>query len=261
LLVLSTIGRIAVCWSRPIEDTPKRVTISHEVDGWYACFSCDGVPIQPLPATGQETDIDLGLESFATLADGSQIATPRLFRVAERALKRAQRRVSRRVKGSHRRRKAVRLLARAQQKVRRARRDFHHKVALSLVRRQYDTIYQEDLQTASLLRNHHLAKSIADAGWSAFLSILACKAVCAGKRAVAVAACLYEPAVLWLWRDHPQGPLRPLARVPGLRDEPAPERKRRQEHRMGRAGPWGSRGVGRGEEPRIARIHAGECQI
>lgn len=184
-LVLSKIGRVAVRWSRPIEGTPKTVTVSREADGWYACFSCEGVPIQPLPATGQKTGIDLGLESFATLADGSQIANPRHYRMAERVLKRAQRRVSRRKQGSQRRRKAVRLLAKAHQKVRRARADFHHKVARSLVRR-YDTIYYEDLQTANLLRNHHLAKSIADAGWSGFLSILAFKAVCAGKRAVAV---------------------------------------------------------------------------
>jgi putative transposase len=105
--------------------------------------------------------------------------------VAERNLKRAQRRVSRRQQRSHRRRKAVRLLAKAHQKVRRARQDFHHKVALALVR-QYDTIYHEDLQTANMLKNHHLAKSIADAGCSAFLSFLAFKAVCAGKRAAAV---------------------------------------------------------------------------
>ena len=98
---------------------------------------------------------------------------------------RAQRRVSRRVKGSHRRRKAGRLLAKAHQKVRRARQDFHHKAALALVR-QYDTIFHGDLQTANLLRNHHLAKSIADAGWSAFLRILSFKAVCAGWRVVAV---------------------------------------------------------------------------
>jgi putative transposase len=185
-LVLSTIGRLAVRWSRPIEGTPKTVTISREADGWYVCFSCEGVPIQPLPLTDQEMGIDLGLEAFATLADGSPIANPRILRLAERRLKRAQRRVSRRrTQGSHRRRKAVRLLARAHQQVRRARRDFRHKVALSLVR-QYDTIYHEDLQTANLLRNQHLAKSIADAGWSAFLSILAFKAVCAGKRVVAV---------------------------------------------------------------------------
>ena len=184
-LALSKIGRIAVRWSRPLEGTPKTVTISREADGWYACFSCEGVPMQPLPVTGKETGIDLGLESFATLADGSQIANPRILRLAERRLKQAQRRVSRRKQGSHRRRKAVRLLARAHQKVRPARRDFQHKVAVGLVQ-QYDTIYHEDLQTAHLLKNHHLAKSIADAGWSAFLSILAFKAVCAGKRAVAV---------------------------------------------------------------------------
>jgi putative transposase len=184
-LVLSKMGRLAVRWSRPLQGTPKTVTISREADGWYVCFSCEGVPIQPLPATAQETGIDLGLASFATLSDGSHIANPRIFRVAERQLKRAQRRVSRRVKGSHRRRKAVRLLAKAHQKVRRTRADFHHKVARSLVQ-HYDTIYYEDLQTANMLRNHHLAKSIADAGWRAFLDILAFKAVCAGKRVVAV---------------------------------------------------------------------------
>jgi putative transposase len=120
-LVLSKIGRIAVRWSRPMAGTPKTVTISREADGWYACFSCEGVPIHPLPLTGQQTGIDLGLESFATLANGSQIANPRVLHLAERRLKRAQRRVSRRKKGSHRRRKAIQLLARAHQRVRRAR--------------------------------------------------------------------------------------------------------------------------------------------
>jgi putative transposase len=185
VLVLSKIGRIGVRWSRRLAGTPKTITISREADGWYACISCAAVPCASLPMTGQETGIDLGLESFATLADGRPIANPRIFRVAEMALKRAQRRVSRRKQSSHRRRKAVALLAKAHQTVRRARADFHHKTALHLVR-AYDIIYHEDLQTANLLKNHHLAKSIADAGWSAFLGILAFKAVCAGKRAVAV---------------------------------------------------------------------------
>jgi putative transposase len=192
-LVLSKIGRIAVRWSRPLEGTPKTVTVRREADGWYACFSCADVPIKPLPLTGQETGIDLGLESFATLANGEPVENPRIFRVWEMRLKRVQRRVSRRAKGSHRRRKAVNLLARAHQHVRRARQDFHHKTALALVR-QYDTIYHEDLQPANMVKNHHLAKSISDAGWSGFLAILSCKAGEAGKTVVAVPAAFTSQA-------------------------------------------------------------------
>jgi putative transposase len=189
-LVISKIGALHVRWGtgpryRPLVGTPKTVTITREPDGWYAGFSCADVPVQPLPVTGQETGIDLGLESFATLADASQIANPRIFRVAEMHLKRAQRRVSRRKRGSHRRRKAVRLLARAHQDVQRARRDFHHKTALALVQ-HYDTIYHEDLQVANMVQNHSLAKSISDAGWSQFVTILTAKAAYAGRRVVAV---------------------------------------------------------------------------
>jgi putative transposase len=185
VLVLSKIGRVAVRWSRPLEGTPKTVTVVEEADGWYVCFSCADVPAHPLAPTGRETAIDLGLESFATLADGSTVANPRVFDVAAMALRRAQRRVARRKKGSHRRRKAVHLLARAHQQVRRARADFHHKTALALVR-TYDTIYHEDLQAANMVRNHALARSIGDAGWARFCTILASKAACAGKRVVAV---------------------------------------------------------------------------
>jgi putative transposase len=184
-LVLSKIGRIGVRLSRPLEGTPKTVTIRREADGWYVCISCADVPTEPLPPTGQETGIDLGLESFATLADGTKIHNPRHYRQAERRLKKAQRRVSRRKKGSNRRRKAVRLLAKAHQTVKRQRQDFHHKRALGLVR-QYDTIYHEDLQVANMVKNHRLAKSISDAGWAQFLTILSHKAARAGRSVVAV---------------------------------------------------------------------------
>ena len=95
-LVLSKIGRIAVRWSRPIEGTPKTVTISREVDGWYVCISCANVPVEPLPRTGQESGIDVGLELLATLADGTMIHNPRCYRKAERRLKTAQRPAARR---------------------------------------------------------------------------------------------------------------------------------------------------------------------
>jgi putative transposase len=182
---LSKIGRVRIRLYRLLEGAPKTVTISREVDGWYASFSCADVPISPLPLTGQDTGIDLGIEAFATLSDGTRIYSPGWYRKAERALKTAQRRVSRRKKGSARRRKAVTLLAKAQQQVRRQRQDFHYKTALALVRAN-DTIYHEDVQTATMVRNHHLAKSITDAGWSQFLSILAFKAAGAGKRVQAV---------------------------------------------------------------------------
>ena len=188
VLVLSKIGRISVHWSRPMEGMPKTVTVTKEADGWYMAVSCAEVPTHPLPPTGQETGIDLGLVSFAALADGTMIHNPRCYRKAEAYLRRCQRRVARRKKGSNRCKKAVKLLAKAHQHIRNQRRDFQYKAALSLVR-QYDVIVCEDLRVRNMLKNHHLAKSISDAGWSAFLSILTFKAAGAGKRVVAV-----EPA-------------------------------------------------------------------
>ena len=203
-LVLSQIGRVAVRWSRPLEGTPKTVTLTREADGWYVCFSCAEVPIRPLPPTGQETGIDVGLVHFLTRADGVHVPNPRHLRTAEREVKKAQRRVSRRKKGSTRRRKAAKLLARKHQHVKRQRRDFHHKQALALVR-TYDTVSVEAIQPANLSRRpapvpdgnggylHNgasrkagLNTSIQDAGWRQFLSILAFKAACAGKRVEAV---------------------------------------------------------------------------
>ena len=185
VLTLSKIGRIRIRLHRPLEGTPKTVTICREADGWYACISCSEVPAQPLPPTGCETGIDVGLKVFLVTADGQAIESPHPYRKAERQLANAQRRVSRRKKGSHRRRKAVALLKRAHQRVQRQRRDFHHKTALMLLR-QYDTIYLEDLRVRNLVRNPHLAKSINDAGWAAFRTILEAKAACAGRQVRAV---------------------------------------------------------------------------
>ena len=183
-LALSKIGAIRLHADRPVEGTPKTCVIIRKADGWYASIACEIAP-SPLPPTGKAVGIDVGLESFATLSNGMQIANPRYYRAAERKLKRAQRRLSRRVKGSNRRRKARELLAKAHLKVKRARQDFAHKTARTLVN-EYDHIAVEKLNIRGMVRNHPLAKSISDAGWGIFLNILLAKAASAGRVVVEV---------------------------------------------------------------------------
>jgi putative transposase len=189
ILSLSKLGRIHVCIHRPLQGTPKTVTISREADGWYVCFSCAQVPREPMPLTGRKTSIDVGLKVFLVTAegDGERVDNPRYYRKAEQQLAKAQRCISRRTKGSTRWCTAVRQCGKQHQHVRRQRTAFHHKTALALVR-PYDVIYLEELQVRHLVRNHHLATSISDAGWAAFHTILACKAEWAGKRVLAVPA-------------------------------------------------------------------------
>jgi putative transposase len=122
---------------------------------------------------------------FLITAEGETIENPRHYRKAEEQLAKAQKRVSRRKKGSKRRRKAVALLQRKHQQVKRQRTDCHHKTALALVR-QYDVIHPEDLRVVNMVPNPRLAKSISDAGWTAFRTTLAGKAVYAGRRVAAV---------------------------------------------------------------------------
>jgi putative transposase len=170
---------------RPLEGTPKTLTISTEVEGGYAGISGAEGATHPLPPTRHETGIDLGIEAFATLADGTRLVHPGWYRQAERARKTAQRRVSRRKMGSNRRRKAAQLLAKAYQRVRRQRAEVHHKPALALARAN-EVISHENLQVRNMVQTSRLAKSMHDASWAAFLLILSDKAACAGRAVVAV---------------------------------------------------------------------------
>jgi putative transposase len=180
-LTVPGVGSCRVRLSRPIEGTIKQLRITRRADGWFVLLVCELPKPAPLAPTGDAVGIDVGLENFATLSTGEVISNPRHLRKAERRLKTAQRKVSQRKKGSHRRKKAVRELSLQHLTVSRKRRDFHFKTALPIVR-DFDVIAVEDLKIRNLVRNPHLAKSISDAGWGGFLTILTNKAANAGRQ-------------------------------------------------------------------------------
>lgn len=177
------VGVLKVKLHRPVDGKIKTVTIKREAGKWYVCFSVE-VEAQPLTDSLLAVGIDVGLESFAVLSDGTIIANPRQYRKAQARLRRAQRKVARRKKGSHRRRKAVRELQAAHAHVRNQRQDFHHKLAHRLVQ-TYGLIAIEDLNVKGLAAGM-LAKSVHDAGWSGFFSKLTDKAESASRLLVSV---------------------------------------------------------------------------
>jgi putative transposase len=180
-LHLSKIGSVRLHLSRPIEGKIKTCTIKREVLGWFVIFAVEENQCRYIPKTGVSVGIDVGLENFATLSTGETIPNPQFLRRAERKLKTAQRSVSRKKRGSNRRKKAVRLLALRHLKVKRQRLDFLHKTSLELIRR-FDEIAVEDLNIKGMVKNHHLAKSVSDAGWGLFIQTLDGKAENAGRR-------------------------------------------------------------------------------
>jgi putative transposase len=186
-LHLSKIGKIKVHLSRPIEGKIKTCMIKREADGWYVIFGVEGLKKEIATAPKESVGVDVGIESFATLSDDEvwPIENPQYFRSAENGLKKAQRRVSRRVKGSKGRKKAALVLAKKHLKVKRQRRDFHFKEARKLVD-QYQSIKVEDLNVRGMVKNRHLAKSISDAGWAQFIMIVIFKAEEAGRTVIKV---------------------------------------------------------------------------
>jgi len=165
----------------------KRVRVVRKADGYYSQFCIDAERRAPVAATGHNVGIDLGLTHFYTDSDGATVENPRHLRRSERALKRLQRRVSSKVKGSRNRAKARGRLGRKHLKVRRQRKDFAVKTARALIMSN-DVIAYEDLKVRNMVKNCHLAKSISDAGWRAFVTWVGYLAHVYGKVVVAVPA-------------------------------------------------------------------------
>ena len=195
---LSKIGSIKVKLHRELQGTIKTCTIKREGDCWYVVFACE-VEHESLEICDEAVGIDLGLLHFATLSDGSTIENPRYYRKAEKKLEHLQQALARKKRGSHRRKKAVKQVAKAHRKVANKRKDFLHKASHTLVN-TYGLIVFEELQPANMSKRPKprqdeqgdyvpngaaakggLNKSIVDAGWAMFQQFCTYKAANAGR--------------------------------------------------------------------------------
>ena len=147
---------------RALEGITKTCSILVKNGKYYACFSCEVEP-KLLPKTKKKVGIDMGLTSFLATSDRELKEAPKAYRKSEKELAKAGRKVSRRVKKSNRRKKAVRILAVKHEKVANQRKDLAHKLSRELVEK-YDLIAHEKLQVKNMVKNRYLAKSINDAG-------------------------------------------------------------------------------------------------
>lgn len=163
----------------------KRLRIVRRADGYYAQFLVDVDRHLDLPPSGKVLGLDVGLKSFYTDSEGGAEQNPRFYRKAEGALKKLQRRVSRKLKGSNNRKKAIQRLGRKHLQIQRQRKDHAIKLARCVVA-SHDVVAFEDLKVGNMIQNRKLSKSIQDAGWREFRDGLEYFAKIMGRIAIAV---------------------------------------------------------------------------
>jgi putative transposase len=188
---LPMFGKVNVVLHRPIPDgfKIKTASVTKKADGYYLTLSLEDKTVPEVKSDfnpNKITGIDVGLKEFLTTSEGETVAIPQHYRKAQKRLRVIQKRVSRRKKGSSGRLKAIKQLGKQHKEVADKRRDFHFKTAKWLLSK-YDVVAHEDLNVKGLARTR-LAKSVLDAGWSSFLSILTNKAENAGLLVVSVSA-------------------------------------------------------------------------
>ena len=186
-LILSKVGAVHVVLHRPLEGTPKTVTLTRSRTGkWYVSFSC-AVKAKPLPPTDAVVGVDVGLASFATLSHGEEIENPRFYRRDEADLKRVQKLkdAAKHAQQWHEHRRHKKALAHIHERIADRRANFAHQESRKLVDR-YQVIVCEDLAPMEMGRSRGMRKSIVDVAWIQFIEMTVAKAEEAGRRVILV---------------------------------------------------------------------------